>query len=135
MVPRGSFWSSCLVRRVGRLLAVQVAQTGHALHSRRQSALPCRHHVRNVRVQRAIERYAGDRGPGERRWRYPMGRLPHNLDELEPRANGCGPDCRGLPYRGLLLHSVDERSVTIARRLNKTTLAKNVTVEQYTNLF
>ena len=49
-----------------------------------RSAAGFQHHVRNVRVQRAIERYAGDRGAGEGRRGYPMGQLPHRVDELEP---------------------------------------------------
>jgi hypothetical protein len=38
-----------------------------------RSAAGFQHHVRKVRVQRAIERYAGDRGAGECRRGYPMG--------------------------------------------------------------
>jgi hypothetical protein len=37
-----------------------------------RSAAGFQHHVRNVRVQRAIERYTGDRGAGECRRGYPM---------------------------------------------------------------
>jgi hypothetical protein len=48
-----------------------------------RSAAGFQHHVRNVCVQRAIERYAGDRGAGECRRGYPMGQLPHRVDELE----------------------------------------------------
>jgi hypothetical protein len=72
-----------------------------------RSAAGFQHHVRNVRVQRAIERYAGDRGAGECRRGYAMGQLPHRVDELEPPANSRSPDGCGIFYRCLLFGSVD----------------------------
>src|SRR5215204_7357540 len=63
-----------------------------------RSRLPCGCHRGNDRVQRPAQRQARETAPPRRRGGGPLGRLPHEVDRMEPPSDRSRPHRGGLAY-------------------------------------
>src|SRR5215204_4634346 len=84
--------------RAGRVGRILLGRAGGGVDDRWWRGLPCGCHRGNDRVQRPAQRQARETAPPRRRGGGPLGRLPHEVDRMEPPSDRSRPHHGGLAY-------------------------------------